>query len=79
MGQQPNEDDRREAERRAEMERNYPVFRKFVYDTLKAEFLRTTPELPAGVDLESYARELGALPLESFIDELRRPKDGAAG
>src|SRR5438067_1974288 len=52
----------------SEMERNYPHFRRFVYAKMREEFERTLPELP-DKDLETLAKEVGALPLEAFIDE----------
>ncbi len=52
------------------MRENYPAFKRFVYDTLKEWALREVPELPLDKDLETIAREEGALPLEAFIDDL---------
>lgn len=74
----PNQDDRREAARRAEMERNYPAFRAFVYAKVREEFERTLPELPPDVDLEALIKEEGGQPLEAFIDAIRRGPGGAA-
>lgn len=65
-------------EEEAEMRANYPHFKRFVYDTLREKFLREVPELPPDKDLETIAREEGALPLEAFIDDLERAlKKGA--
>ena len=54
----------------AEMEDNYPYFKKEVYARLIAQALAEVPPLPDDVDLETWAREQGAVPLADFIDEL---------
>ena len=54
----------------AEMVANYPYFKRFVYERLKEEMLRDQPEWPPDVDLEKWAREHEAQPLENFIDEI---------
>jgi len=60
----------------AEMEVNYPHFRRFVYEKLREEFQKTLEELP-NTDLEALAREWDAKPLEEFIDEFERTEDGS--
>ncbi len=57
-------------EKLAEMEMNYPHFRRFVYDKLRDEFSKALPELPDDVDLEILAQQEGGQPLEAFIDQL---------
>jgi hypothetical protein len=57
-----------------EMERNYPYFRRFVYDKLREEFERTGPPLPE-TDEEWLAELAQSVPLEDFIDEIVRPDE----
>lgn len=59
----------------AEMVANYPHFREFVYAKIREEFERTLEELP-DKDLEAYAQELEAQPLEAFIDDLEKTAEG---
>lgn len=54
-----------------EMQANYPHFKRFVYAAMREHFERVLPPLP-DKDLETVAREEGALPLEEFIGELER-------
>jgi len=65
------------SDKQAEMEANYPYFRRFVYDKLREEFIASVPEVPDG-DVEKLAREMGAEPLESFIDQIRLNGQGDA-
>jgi hypothetical protein len=58
----------------AEMEANYPYFKRFVYAKLREEFERTVEELPHD-DLETYAKEQGGQPLEAFIEELEQKEE----
>jgi hypothetical protein len=62
-------------EAQAEMMANYPSFKHFVYAVLRERFERELPPLP-DVDLETYAAQEGALPLEGFIGELEPPTEG---
>lgn len=59
----------------SEMAANYPHFREFVYAKIRAEFERDLEELP-DKDLETYAQEVGAQPLEAFIHELEQSPEG---
>jgi hypothetical protein len=59
----------------AEMQANYPHFKRAVYAALREEFERELPPLP-DKDLETYAAEEGALPLEAFIHEIEHPPEG---
>lgn len=59
----------------AEMERQYPYFKAFVYAKLREEFADTIGDLP-DKDLETIAQEDGALPLEAFIHELEQTAEG---
>ena len=56
----------------AEMQANYPHFKRIVYAWLRERFEREVPPLPDDMDLETWARENGALPLEAFIEELEQ-------
>jgi hypothetical protein len=60
------------------MERNYPHFRKFVYQRLREEFLKNHEEWP-NKDLETLAREWDAKSLEEFIGEFERADEGTNG
>lgn len=59
-----------------EIETNYPEFWKFVQDRLRVEF-DPSERIPKGVDLETWARQQGAQPLEAFLDELLQDTGGA--
>jgi hypothetical protein len=61
----------------AEMEANYPYFKAFVYKKLREEAERTLEPLPENVDLEAYARERGAQPIEPLLEELERLAKGS--
>ncbi len=65
----------REAEM-AEMRENYPHFKKAVYALLREKFERELPPLP-DKDLEAFAKDEGALPLEAFIDDLERASEAS--
>lgn len=54
----------------AEMEASYPYLRAYAYAKLREEFARNLVEIPND-DLEAYARDTGAVPLDSFINELK--------
>jgi len=54
----------------AEMRANYPHFKRAVYAMLRERFEREVSPIPEDVDLETWAKEQGALPLEAFIGEL---------
>jgi hypothetical protein len=54
----------------AEMEANYPYFKKAVYAWLIEKSLAEVPPLPDDVDLETWAKEQGGVPLEDFINDL---------
>lgn len=56
----------------AEMQANYPHFKRMVYAMLRERFEHEVPPIPDGVDLETWAKEQGALPLDAFIDDLER-------
>jgi hypothetical protein len=58
----------------AEMEANYPYFKRIVYAKWREEFERTVEELPHD-DLEAYAKEQGGQPLEAFIEELEQKEE----
>jgi len=60
----------------SEIEANYPYFREYVYAKVREHFARTLEELP-DKDLEKFAAELGAQPLQSVLDELNRIDAGA--
>jgi hypothetical protein len=60
----------------AEMETNYPRFRQFVYARLREEFAKSLGELPPDTDLDTFALQQGALPLDAFIAEIELPADG---
>jgi hypothetical protein len=60
----------------SEIEANYPHFRQYVYAKVREHFARTVEELP-DKNLETYAAELGAQPLQSVLDELKRMDAGA--
>jgi hypothetical protein len=60
----------------AEMQANYPHFKRMVYAMLRERFEKECPPIPDGVDLDAWAAEEGALPLEAFIDELERLDEG---
>lgn len=70
------EECKKREEDEAEMRRNYPYFKRFVYDTLKERALREMPELPEDVDLEAYAKAEGAVPFETVIAEIERILNG---
>src|SRR5438132_14408723 len=53
----------------AQMQANYPHFKRAVYASLREQFERELPPLP-DKDLEILAAEEGALPLEALIEEL---------
>jgi len=55
----------------AEMQANYPHFKRAVYATLREQFDRELVPLP-DKDLETLAKEEDALPLEAFIKDLER-------
>ena len=61
----------------SEMEANYPYFKEFVYARLRKEFAGRLEELPLDKDLETYAKEDGALPLEAFIDEIEQMEEAS--
>src|SRR5262245_20792156 len=60
----------------SEIQANYPHFRQYVYAKVREHFARTVEELP-DKDLETFAAELGAQPLQSVLDELKRMDAGA--
>ena len=43
-----------------------------VYQALREEFMRELPPLP-DMDLETFAAQEGALPLEAFIERFEKP------
>src|ERR1700676_5189865 len=53
----------------AEMQANYPHFKRAVYAMLREKYERELPPLP-DMDLEAFAAQEGGLPLEAFIEEL---------
>ena len=53
---------------REDMERDYPYFRRFVYDKLREYFDKNSPPIN-GDDLQAAARAMNAVPFESFIHE----------
>src|SRR4051794_23352984 len=53
-----------------EMVANYPYFKRFVYDRLREQFEREVPPLPPDKDLETIAREEGAMSFEEFLARL---------
>jgi hypothetical protein len=57
--------------RLSEIETNYPEFWEFVQGVLR-DHLDPSKRLPAGVDLETWAKERGAQPLETFLQELEQ-------
>lgn len=59
----------------AEMEANYPSYRRFVLAKIQEHFERTLPELP-DKDLKQIAVDEQAQPLEKFIGELERLAEG---
>ena|SRR5438445_4999203 len=59
----------------AEMQANYPHFKRAVYASLREHFGRELPPLP-DKDLEAIAAEEGALPLEAFIEEFEGKEEG---
>jgi len=63
-------------EAHAEMIHNYPYFKAFVYSEMKKLF-NCDKEASLPDDLEAWAKQQGALPLEAFIDELEHPKEVA--
>jgi hypothetical protein len=56
----------------AEMEANYPYFKAFVYAKMREYYEQTLEPLPDNVDLEAYAKEQGAQPLEAILEDLER-------
>jgi hypothetical protein len=58
-----------------EIETNYPEFWEFVQGRLRDE-LDPSKRIPKGVDLETWAKEQGAQPLEAFLDELLQDTEG---
>jgi hypothetical protein len=60
----------------AEMQANYPYFKRAVYGWLRERFESELPPIPEDMDLETWAKEEGALPLEAFIEELERLEEG---
>ncbi len=52
------------------MEDNYPYFKEAVYTWLISKSLAEVPPLSDGVDLETWAKEQGGVPLEDFINDL---------
>jgi hypothetical protein len=59
---------------REDMERDYPYFRRFVYDKVREEFERMGDPLPETDEAWLAEIEQG-LPLAAFIDEIVRPND----
>lgn len=59
----------------AEMQANYPYFKRAAYAWLRERMEREVPPLPHE-DLEALAKEEGAQPLEAFIKELERIAEG---
>jgi hypothetical protein len=55
----------------AEMQANYPHFKKALYALLRERFERELPPLP-DEDLETFAAAQNAQPLEAFIGMLER-------
>ena len=58
------------------MQANYPHFKRIVYAWLREWSERELPPLPEK-DLETWAQEQGALPLEAFIEELEQKATGS--
>jgi hypothetical protein len=54
----------------AEMEENYPYFKKEVYARLIEQALAEVPPLPDDVDLSKLVKEEGWQQLSEFIDDL---------
>jgi hypothetical protein len=54
-----------------EIETNYPEFQKMARDCLLHE-VDPARRIPEGVDLETWAKEQGGLPLEAFIHEFEQ-------
>jgi hypothetical protein len=52
----------------AEIEKEYPEFREVARESLLDE-VDPARRMPEGMDLETWAKELGAQPLEAFIHE----------
>ncbi len=59
----------------AEMQSNYPFFKRAIYAALREKFERELPPLP-DKSLEALAVEDGAMPLEDFIQELEQLSEG---
>ena len=59
-----------------DMERDYPYFRRFVYDKLREYFEKNSPPI-VGDDLEAAARDMNSVPFESFIHEFDVDLDDA--
>ena len=57
------------------MQANYPHLKEAFYASLRIKFERELAPLP-DKDLEAFAVEEGAQPLEAFIDELERKAEG---
>jgi hypothetical protein len=55
----------------SEIETNYPEFWEFMQGVLR-DHLDPSKRLPDGVDLEAWAKERGARPLEAFLQELEQ-------
>lgn len=64
----------------AEMEMNYPALLKFAHAKLQKKFAETLEELPEDMDLKVHAKEKGAVPHDTFMeqlrDEMRRLEEG---
>jgi hypothetical protein len=58
------------------MQADYQNLKRAVYSLLREQFERELPPIPHD-DLEAYAAEEGAVPLEAFIDQLERPEEVA--
>jgi hypothetical protein len=56
----------------ADLEKQYPEFWVFLRDVLRND-LDPANQIPEGMDLETWAKQQGALPLEAFIDDLFPP------
>ncbi len=53
-----------------EMLAHYPQLEKMILALLCEQCLREVPPIPADKDLETFAREEGAMPFETLLSEL---------
>jgi hypothetical protein len=61
----------------SEMEANYPYLKEFVYAWMRKNFASQLDEIPLDKDLETFAKEEGALPLEAFIREFEELEEAS--